>query len=613
MNSVFDKLINLSRGIKISINFSIEFIISIFSLWAAQSLITPIYNFNKFLLLDIKIYFLFSTTFILIQLIFKTYLELSRYFRVDVIYKIIKNFIVFILILTLYKFFLFRSDISKFTIFLYLAIFFILIVLKNSLLHNIYNFLFHKTSIIQKKLLFYDFNEKSRNYFNILKNHHFSIVGVIKDNIEIKNNLFKKNQIFDKKNIENIIKKYKITDILISKEITYKDRIFFYKKFLKFNLRVVFIDEIFSQLNLTSKIKIIQPNLDDVINDGRHQLHLSISEQKKFLNKKIIILGGAGSIGSNLSKKIISFKPKQLVIIDKDEFSLYEIQNDLGKNKNIKFILLDAANYLILEKIFNETKPDFVFNAAAYKHVKIVEKNKIFSLLNNIKIALNVCKLSKKFNLKSCLLVSTDKAVMPSNFMGLSKKLCEQIYLIYSKNSFSTKFQIVRFGNVVGSRGSVLPYFQSLIDKRLPLPLTDKRATRYLMSIGEASDLIIKISILGENSKVYLLDMGNPKNLYEIAFNLVKFNGLSVKNKNNPTGDIIIKIIGLSKGEKLHEKLSYKKKLINTKIDKIFISPEKYKNNFNIKTLEKFLIELEKGNYDINLEKKLKIFLNSHS
>ena len=164
--------------------------------------------------------------------------------------------------------------------------------------------------------------------------------------------------------------------------------------------------------------------------------------------------------------------------------------------------------------------------------MNIVEENLNYSLYNNIKSAINICELSIKHKVEKCLLVSTDKAVNPSNIMGLSKRICEKVYLENSKKNKST-FLIVRFGNVVGSKGSVVPFFQDMIEKRLPLPVTSKKATRYLMSINEACDLILKISIFGKNSGIYLLDMGEPINIYDLTYKLIKFNGLSIKNKKS--------------------------------------------------------------------------------
>ena len=192
----------------------------------------------------------------------------------------------------------------------------------------------------------------------------------------------------------------------------------------------------------------------------------------------------------------------------------------------------------------------------------------------------------------------------------MSKNLCEKIYQSYSVIKRSDqKFIIVRFGNVAGSKGSVLPYFQKLIHLRESLPVTSKKASRFLMSIREASDLIIKASIIGINSKIYVLDMGSPINIYNLACNLIKFNGLSIKNKNNPSGDIKIRFVGLSKGEKLHEKLSNKNKLIKTGYDKILLCDE-MKINLRFRgKLNQFMKMIRLNSNELLLKKNLKDFL----
>ncbi len=190
--------------------------------------------------------------------------------------------------------------------------------------------------------------------------------------------------------------------------------------------------------------------------------------------------------------------------------------------------------------------------------------------------------------------------------MGLSKRICEKIYLKYSEKKSNNFFLIVRFGNVVGSKGSVIPYFQDLIEKRLPLPLTNKKATRYLMSINEACELIVKISIFGNNSGIYLLDMGKPINIFDMTYKLIKFNGLSIKNQKNPNGDIVIKFTGLKKGEKLHEKLTYSKFLKKTKYDKIMICDEEKVNKLYISEIENLLENLSKFKNSKNIINKIK-------
>jgi FlaA1/EpsC-like NDP-sugar epimerase len=605
MNILITQTLNLKRSTKIAILLFVDIIISSISVWITFNLISN--KIVKFFGIDIKIYILLSLTFILVQIITKTYLSLSRYFDFSSIYKIIKNFLIYSLILFFYKFFIYNGALIPISnLIIYLIIFFLLMLLKNSLLYNFYNYLYDKNNLKKKKIVLYGFNERTFKYIKNLRNYNFSIDGVINENLQFYKTTNYNFPLINIKELNSFIKKNKITDILISKKNNYENKIYFYRKFLEHNIRVVFLDDVYNNLNLDNKLNSFRPNFDEIVNENLKNFKNKDPIFKDIKKRVILVVGGAGSIGSVLIEKLITYKPSKIIIVDKDEFNIFNLKKKINENKKIIFRLVDSCQYEFLDKIFKDYKPDYVFNAAAYKHVNIVEENSTYSLYNNIKTSLNICKLAIKYKIKKCLLISTDKAVNPSNTMGFSKRICEKIYLEYSKNKLDIFFLIVRFGNVVGSKGSVIPYFQDLIEKRLPLPLTDKKATRYLMSINEACELIIKISIFGNNAGIYLLDMGKPINIFDMTYKLIKFNGLSVKDKKNPNGDIVIKFTGLKKGEKLHEKLSYNKFLKKTKHNKILICNEKKVITINMFEIEKFLQNLLKFKNLRNLKNKIR-------
>jgi FlaA1/EpsC-like NDP-sugar epimerase len=608
MELSFKDLPYIKRPIKIAILLFIDIIISSISIWITFNLISE--KIVKFFEIDIEIYLILSLTFVFIQIIFRSYLQLSRYFDLSSIFRIIKNFLFFFITLIFYKLFIYNgSFIPSSNLIIYLIIFFLLTLLKNSLLYNFYNYLFDRNNIRKKNVVLYGFNEKTLNYIKNLRNYNFSIKGIFNENIKFyktTNNNFK---ILNINEFHAFFENNKITDILVTEKSNYKNKIYYYRKFLKFNVRIIFLDDVYNNLNLDNKLASFKPDFDEVITSNSKKYDHNNLIYKDIKNKIILVAGGAGSIGSILITKLIKYDPKKLIIIDKDEYSIFNLKKKLGKNNKIYYKLINTTEYEFLNLIFKKFKPDYVFNAAAYKHVNIVEDNFNYSLHNNIKTALNICELSIKYRVQRCLLISTDKAVNPTNIMGLSKRLCEKIYLAYSKKNKSI-FSIIRFGNVIGSKGSVIPYFQSLIEKRLPLPLTNKKATRYLMSISEACELIIKISIFGSNSGIYLLDMGKPINIYDMTYKLIKFNGLSIKTKKNLSGDIIIKYTGLNKGEKLHEKLTYNKYLRKTKYDKIMICDEENDNKFSLSVIEKFLQDLSNFKNLRYLKEKLKKISN---
>lgn len=601
MGSIIKNILNLRRSSKIIILLTIDIIISHISIWITFNLISE--KVVKFFEIDIEIYLLLSSTFILIQTITKSYLNLSRYFDLSSIFKVIKNFLFYSIVLLFYKYLIYNGAlIPASNLIIYLIILFLLIFLKNSLLFNFYNYLFDKNNLKKKKVVLYGFNEKTLNYIKNSRNYNYSIEGIINENLQFykktNNNFF----LIDNDKFSAFVKNKKITDLLISEKNNHENKIFYYKKFLDLNIRLVFLDDVYNNLNLESNTKSFKPSFDEIVNVNSNKFNKNDPIFKDIKNKIILVAGGAGSIGSVLIEKLIEYKPSKIIVVDKDEFSIFNLKKKLTKHNQICYKLMDSCQYNFLDNIFEEHKPNYVFNAAAYKHVNIVEENITYSLFNNIKTSINICQLSVKHKVSKCLLISTDKAVNPTNIMGISKRLCEKIYLEYSKKKKST-FLIVRFGNVVGSKGSVIPYFQDLIEKKLPLPLTNKKATRYLMSINEACELIIKISVFGDNSGIYLLDMGKPINIYDMTYKLIKFNGLSLKNKQNPNGDIVIKYTGLSKGEKLHEKLSYSKNLKKTNYDKIMKCSEKKESKINIFEVNNFLQNIANTK---DLKKKLK-------
>lgn len=603
MSKILKNLLSLDRSIKIIILLSIDLVISSISIWITFNLISE--KIVKFFEIDIEIYLILSVTFILIQILFKSYLKLSRYFDFSSILNLIKNFLFFFIVLLFYKIVIYDGAlIPSANLIIYLIVFFLLALLKNSLLYNFYNYIFYKTNIKQKKVILFGFNEKTQNFIKNSKNHNFLIKGIFNEKLNFYKNTNNNFNIINLEEFDFYFKNNQISDILVSDKNTYKNKIKYFKKFIKFNVRVIFLNDVYKFMNLDSNLIPFKPDYDELIEEKLENTEIDSSILKNIKNKKILVAGGAGSIGSILVERLINYKPKKIIIIDKDEYSIFNLEKKFLNKKNVYFKLIDTTQYHFLSKVFNDFSPDYVFNAAAYKHVNIVEKNLAYSLFNNIKSAINICKLSIKYKVKKSLLVSTDKAVNPTNIMGLSKRICEKIYLEFSKKK-QCIFLIVRFGNVVGSKGSVFPYFQNLIERRLPLPLTNKKVTRYLMSISEACDLIIKISTFGSNSGIYLLDMGKPINIYEMAYKLVKLNGLSIKDKKNPNGDIEIKNIGLKKGEKLHEKLSYNMRLKKTKYKKIMICDEINNSKLNLNELDKHLKNLDKLNNFKALKYKL--------
>ena len=601
MENFIKKLFFLPRDYKIVFFVILDFLISIFSIWSAFCLrLGELYDPLK---IDVKLYLIPFVIFVLIQITFKSYYQLSRFFRISSINNLVRNFILLFTFLYLIRlFFLGNIFFPQSITFIYPIIFFLLSLFKNSLTYNLYHYINDHLKSSNRRVLFYNFNNKTINYLENYNKTNFIICGIIKLSENFLKGYDKKYRIIKESEIENYAKQQKITDIIISEDNNYDTKIFYFRKFLNLNVRVLFLDDVTNTRELLNVRSLFIPKVEDIIEKSQTRNKVDAIIEKKIKDKVVLVAGGAGSIGSVLIEKLNTLSPKKIIVIDKDEYNIFNLKKKFHYSAKLIFKLSDTSNKKFLEEIFREFKPDIVYNAAAYKHVTIVEENIEYACINNIVTAINICELSKKYNVKISLLVSTDKAVNPKNIMGITKSLCEKVYQSYSYDlKHNQKFIIVRFGNVAGSKGSVLPFFQKLINQRMTLPVTNKKATRYLMSIREASNLIIKASIIGSNTKTYVLDMGDPINIYNLAYKLIKFNGLSLKTKNNIRGDIGIKIVGLKKGEKLHEKLTYKNNLIKTDYHKILLCNEKLVNPDLKFKISKYISKIK-----LNLNKKIK-------
>ncbi len=272
----------------------------------------------------------------------------------------------------------------------------------------------------------------------------------------------------------------------------------------------------------------------------------------EYNNKVLLVTGAAGSIGSELVRKLSGFQYKKLVIIDNSESALYDLQQELKRNNiiNVETIIADVRNKQRLDQIFNSYKPEIIFHAAAYKHVPLMENNPFEAVSVNIFGTYNTAELAMKHGAEKFILISTDKAVNPTNVMGATKRIAE-ICIFCQKNIVKgkTKFIITRFGNVLGSNGSVIPLFKKQIESGGPLTVTHKDIIRYFMTIPEASQLVLEAAAMGLGEEIFVFDMGKPIKIVDLAKNMIALSGLNYPN------DIDIKIIGLRPGEKIFEEL----------------------------------------------------------
>lgn len=297
--------------------------------------------------------------------------------------------------------------------------------------------------------------------------------------------------------------------------------------------------------------------------------------------KTVLVTGGGGSIGSELCRQILKAKPENLLILDSSEFSLYKIDKELKEEfSKIKIVsyLGSVTDDKFIKNVFKSNKIDVIFHAAAYKHVPLVEENIIEATKNNINGMLVISKNAEEYGVKNFVLVSSDKAVRTTNVMGATKRICELILQAKSDLSRDIKFSMVRFGNVLNSSGSVVPLFKKQIIDGGPLTLTHKDITRYFMTIEEAAQLVIQAGSLSKGGDVFVLDMGDPIRIYDLAKFLIYSSGFQIngETKNNNRKTIEIKEIGLRPGEKLFEELIIDENALSTEHPKIMKARENY-------------------------------------
>jgi len=414
----------------------------------------------------------------------------------------------------------------------------------------------------KKKILIYGAGDAGRQLLIALENSlEFKVIGFLDDDEQLHSRVLLGKKIYSPLKLKNLIVTENINLVFLAlpsisrnKRNQIIERLNRYKLIVK---TLPSISEIIDGRITISDIKDL--NVNDLLN--RDEVKPDIKLLNKSINSKTVLVTGAGgSIGSELCRQILKLKPNKLLLLELNEFALYKIYEELiAKNQNLEIIplLINVQNQKKLEKIFETFNVDTVYHAAAYKHVPLVEKNICEGVKNNVFSTLAIAEAAVKKKISNLVLISSDKAVRPTNIMGASKKLSELCMQgIYNhNNSISTNFSIVRFGNVLESSGSVIPKFKKQIKAGGPITLTHQDVTRYFMTITEAAQLVIQAGAMGKNSEVFVLDMGESIKIKDLIFKMIKLSGFTVKDSKNPTGDIQIKICGLGPGEKLYEEL----------------------------------------------------------
>lgn len=417
----------------------------------------------------------------------------------------------------------------------------------------------------------------------------FNVVGLIDDDIEKMNRVVSGEKILGNRNdIERICKEKNVKQIIYainSAEQKEKSAILNICNKTGCKVKIMCSMENMLSDNLSAG-NMREIEIEDLLD--RDSIKLDNSLISGNIEGKIILLtGGGGSIGSELCRQIIKYKPKKLIILDIYENTTYDLQNELNDNYpgwEPLILIASVRDKKKLNTIFLKYRPNIVFHAAAHKHVPLMENSPSEAIKNNIFGTYNVAQCADEFKADKFILISTDKAVNPTNVMGATKRICEMIVQAMSKRS-KTEFVAVRFGNVLGSNGSVIPRFKKQIQNGGPVTVTDPEITRYFMTIPEAAQLVLQATSYARGGEIFILDMGEPVKIYDLAVNMIRLSGFL------PEKDIKIKFTGLREGEKLYEELLMEEEgLVNTNHNKIFIGQP---IDIDIPTLKKNLELLE--------------------
>lgn len=440
-----------------------------------------------------------------------------------------------------------------------------------------------------KKVLIVGAGVAGRNVVSqITKNSDFGLktIGFIDDKIEIGEKIKGFPILGKRKDLPKILKEKKIDQVIIAIPSAEGSAIAEYVKICS-NARVAarIVPRVKEIIEGKAHVKTLREvRVEDLL--GRPVVKSDVNTLFDFFSDKVVLItGAAGSIGSELSRQVAAYKPKQLILLDWWENGLFDIQQELLQTfprLSLDFVIANIQDIENLDRVFKKYKPQYVFHAAAYKHVPLMEDHPVQAVKNNIFGTQNVAKTAKKYSVERFVLISTDKAASPVNVMGATKLVTEGIGK--SLNG-KTKYMAVRFGNVLDSFGSVIPTFKKQIAKGGPLTITDKRMTRYFMTIPEAAQLILKAGQMGNGGELYVLDMGEPVKIVDLAENLIRLSGYI------PGKDIEISYTGIRPGEKLKEKLLNKKEtLVLTQDPKIFRTESL---GFDIEKLEESLLKLK--------------------
>ena len=501
------------------------------------------------------------------------------------------------------------------------SVFIIFFIFSTSLLfltrYTARSFLTQQKENAKHAVLIYGTSQEAIEINNILKSSQSILSkGFISNDSDDTKTMIAELPVYTLKDIEKVISKKNIREILITHSDQSKNKLkLIVKELDKHHGIIRKLPNIKDLATGTIKLSQIEKiDIDDLL--GRDAVKPNEYLLKACIqNKTVLVTGAGGSIGSELCRQIICLNPKKIILLEQSEYFLYEIDREICDIKSSTNLNVDISTYMgsvgdesLVKHIFRNENIDTVYHAAANKHVPLVEHNPLSAIKNNIIGTHTVATAAYKHNVENFVLISSDKAVRPTNIMGATKRFAELILQSLqdivddmSSNKCKTKYCMVRFGNVLDTSGSVVPLFKKQIRNGGPVTVTDPRVIRYFMTISEATELVIQAGSLSKGGDVFLLDMGEPLSILELAKEMIKLSGKEIKDENNPTGDIEISFTGLRDGEKLYEELLIGDDVSKTTHDHIMSANEEKLTHHQIeKYLDKFKgLDSESSSEDI--------------
>ena len=557
-----------------------------------------LYQIDNFIIVDLFFVILIPVINLFFLYLFRAYQTSLRYYSIENLFQLVLGFLLsFLIVLQLSNF---SVILSQFTANDLLIVYYISlsVIISYRFLIKVLFKNFGDFSI-QNILVFY--SEDLSLIINFLnQSKFFKVVGIISTGKYSFSSFSIQDYELDH-NLLSIITSKNIKKILIPESLDLKSKEFIYELKNSVNFDIVKFPEQIKFLDNLSDFSLNPLEIEDLLSRDKIVLN-NENITKEYQSKKILVTGGAGSIGSELIRQLIKFNPSEIIVLDNSETPMFDLKSELSEFENdifLRYIVDTILNKSLLSKIINKYKPDIIFHAAAFKHVSMMEENPQAAIINNIQGTKNLIEISINSSVSKFVFISSDKAVNPSSVMGVTKRICE----LYLSKFFNHNLDIVitRFGNVLGSNGSVVRIFKDQISNGGPVTVTHPDVNRYFMTIPEASQLVLEAGAMGEKGEIFVFDMGSPVIISDLAKKMIRLSGKTFDK------DIKIEYIGLREGEKLYEELLTDKESLKKSYNPLILIADKDKiEDLTYKLIDKLIEDAESNSDNLSLVNGMK-------